>query len=212
MIEIDDAGSGSLIGGTCIGILKRETDKFFYEIIPLSLYTPENFSKKLYQDYVIKIAKKAFDKFNVTKNEEIYVCKGYIFDKLREWLKNQSYKYQNTKIQNPLQTLVERTFENYVVSLGLPRDYITYTKYPFHFHKLLKWVYADYENRANLCKTGWRSWQKYGNLPVNVSYGYLENSKFYCLKCGKKIPDKSFVKILTYKSNRNNTIYIHDRC
>ena len=35
MIHIDDAGSGSLIGGTCIGILRTNDNAYYYEIIPI---------------------------------------------------------------------------------------------------------------------------------------------------------------------------------
>jgi hypothetical protein len=49
MIQIDDAGSGSLVGGTCIGLYWTKYKKYKYDFIPLDCYTPENFKEKKYQ-------------------------------------------------------------------------------------------------------------------------------------------------------------------
>ena len=212
MIQIDDAGSGSLIGGTCIGVMRTETGEFYYDIIPISLYQPDCFEKKIYLDEVVHIIKKSFEVLGVSKDENIEVCRGYMFDKLRPWLKKNQYQYVNTSIKEPLQSKIEYTFSQYVVGLGLPEQYITYTKYPFHFHRLLRWVYADYKNRKQLCKRGWKSWEKYGNLSIEKKNGYLKHSWYKCLKCGEAINSESPVQILKYVSNRPNTIYMHMDC
>lgn len=212
MVEIDDAGSGSLIGGTCIGFFRRETKEYFYDFIPIHLYRPQPFKQKKYIHYVVDIAKKNFNLLDTRKDEPIRVCRGYIFDSLRKWLEKENYMWENTKITGDLQQLVEKTFEEHIISLGLPYDYIRYTKYPFHFHRLLKWVYADYDRRKKMCKTGWKSWQKYGSLKIDYSYGYLKNSSKICLKCGKSIQKGSCIKILRFTSNRPHILYLHDTC
>ncbi len=212
MIQIDDAGSGSLVGGTCIGVLRKETGEYHYEIIPVHLFNEANFKNKAYIYYTTEIVKNALEKLSVTKTERISVCQGYMFEDTRKYLNHENYNFTKTKIGEPLQSLIEKTFENYSISLGLPRDFIAYTKYPFHFHRLLKWVYADYDNRIKLCKTGWKSWHKYSSIQVESYYDKLLKSNFICLKCGRKIPDNSNVKVIKFYSNRYNYVYIHKRC
>lgn len=212
LIQIDDAGSGSLIGGTCIGAMRKETGEYFYDIIPLELYQGENFEKKLYLDKVIDIASSLLSKLNVEKDEKIEICRGYMFDKLRPWLSTNQYHFFNTIIEDPLQSIVENTFEEYTIGLGLPRKFLSYTKYPFHFHRLLRWIYADYNHRVPLCKTGWKSWNKYGNLPLKVDHIYLKSSKYKCLKCWKPIESNNTVKVIQYTSNKPNTIFLHLEC
>lgn len=212
MILIDDAGSGSLIGGTVIGALRIETMEYCYEIIPLKYYTPISFNNKEYLEEAAKLAIKLLQNLSYDKKEEILVCRGYMFDKFRIWLKENDFPFKSTKIEEPLQSMVEKTFEDYTVSLGFPRKFISYTKYPFHFHKILRWVYADYENRKKLCKTGWKSWEKFGSLEVKTSYSFLKKSKYTCLKCGEKIDNHSTVKVLSYISNRPQRIYLHSNC
>lgn len=212
MILIDDAGSGSLIGGTCIGIYRVETDEYAYDIIPIHLYDDKNFHNKDYLNYVVKIISKLFQTLNISLEEEVYVCRGYIFDELRQWLKKGGFNWYNAKIGEPLQSLIESSFEAYAIGLGIPKNFIKYTRYPFHFHQLLKWVYADHSNRASLCKKGWKSWKKYGNLSYDITYKEIKNSNYYCLFCGEKIKNLSIVKTITYFSNRKQEIYLHENC
>jgi hypothetical protein len=212
LIQIDDAGSGSLIGGTCIGLYYDKTNIFKFDFSPLSLYTPNNFRKKAYQDHVIDIFKNFSSTIGIPKDEPIEICQGYIFDKLRGYLTTHDYKWENTKIVGYLQRKVEHAFAQYAISLGLPESYISYTKFPFHFHKLLKWIYADYDKRKKLCKTGWKSWQKYGNLNIKESMGCINKKSFFCLKCGKKIKARSPIKILRFYSNKENIVFIHFDC
>lgn len=212
MVQIDDAGSGSLIGGTCIGIYFDKKNIFKYDLIPLRYYTPEYFKKKLYQEYVINIIVKLFSELSIDKDEPIEVCQGYVFDSLREYLSANNYFWKSVKIEGILQEKIENTFNEYAISLGLPESYINYTKYPFHFHKLLRWVYADHDKRKDLCKTGWRSWQKYKDLSINITQDKMNKTGYFCLKCGKKIRANSPIKILSFYSNKLNIIYLHDHC
>ena len=212
MIQIDDAGSGSLVGGTCIAALRVETNEYFYEIIPVEYYQGDSFKEKKYlnvcQDVVFELLKK----LSIDKKEEIQICQGYMFDLARKKLKADGYNFQSSKIENPLQDRIEDTFKSYALDLGVPAQYVKYTRYPFHFHRILRWVYASYQERHKLCKTGWKSWQKYGNLDVVRYYDYLYKDNYTCLRCGQKINKGSKVKVLEYVSNCPNIIYLHDKC
>lgn len=212
MIQIDDAGSGSFVGGTCIGAYRPETNEYFFDIIPVELYNKDNFKKKLYLDEVVRITETAFQALNVKKDETIEICRGYMFDKLKQWLNNKGYCWYCTHITGKVQDIVEKSFELYSIRLGLPEDYIKYTRYPFHFHKLLRWVYADYENRVKLCKVGWKSWEKIEGIEPEVYEDKLFSSHVICLYCGKHISKGSKVKVLRFCSNKDNYVYLHTDC
>lgn len=212
MIQIDDAGSGSLIGGTCIAAIRVETLEFYYDIIPIEYYHKDAFEAKCYLNKCEEIVFELLDNLNVNIEEEIQICRGYMFDTVRKKLMDRGYNITSTKIDDPLQTKVENAFQEYAIDLGLPVHYIKYTKYPFHFHRILRWVYADYEKRKKLCKTGWKSWQKYGHLDVKTYSDILYNNTYNCLKCGKHIDKYSKVKVIEYVSNCPNVIYLHYNC
>ena len=212
MIQIDDAGSGSLLGGTIIGVLRVETNEFRYKVIPLNYYQPKAFQEKKYIQHVVEIVDSIFRDLNVDSQELIQVCRGYMFDELNKWLKTNGYNFVNTQIEDPLQNIIEKTFENYAVDLGLPKDFITYTKYPFHFHRILKWVYADFDNRSILCKTGWKSWMKYSNLKLHRSQEKVKNKDLTCLKCNGIIPCNELASVIKFYSNRSYKVFLHSEC
>jgi hypothetical protein len=212
MIQIDDAGSGSFVGGTCIGVYRPETNEYFFEIIPVELYNKDNFKYKYYLDEVVNIVSEAFKAMNVSKTETIEICRGYMFEKLRKWLDDQGFCWYRTQISGRIQDVVEKNYMLYTVKLGVPKAYIQYTKYPFHFHKLLRWVFADFDNRINICKTGWKSWNKYENIKPELSYDIMKQTNIYCLKCGKRIKKGNTIKVLSFKSIRDQFIYLHENC
>lgn len=212
MIQIDDAGSGSFVGGTCIGVYRPHTNEYYFEIIPVELYNKENFKSKYYLNEVVNITAKAFNALNVHESEVIEVCRGYMFERLGKWLDNEGYCWYRTQICGRLQEVVEKNFSLYTIGLGIPETYIKYTKYPFHFHKLLRWVFADFDNRIALCKTGWKSWSKYEGIKPVVMEGIMKQKNIFCLKCGKHIRKNSKIKILRFYSNQEHYVYLHKEC
>ena len=212
MIQIDDSGSGSLVGGTCIGAMRTETGDFAYDFIPISYYSSELF---LSREYLVKSSQIVFSllkKLRLQPEERVEICQGYMFNQARLEMKEKKIAFQPVKIGDPLQSVIEETFQNYALKLGVPPQYVKYTKYPLHFHRILRWVYADYDNRAALCKTGWKSWKKYGNLDIDVKDDVIYHNNYVCLKCGKGIQKGSKVRRLEYYSNCKNTIYLHRHC
>lgn len=212
MIQIDDAGSGSFIGGTCIGVYRPGTNEYYFDIIPVTLYNKENFKKKLYLDEVVNIVLKAFKVLNVSKSECIEICRGYMFSKLKAWLDDNNYSWYSTQITGRVQDIVEKNFELYTLRLGLTRPYIKYTKYPFHFHKLLRWVFADFDNRIKVCKVGWKCWEKIEGIKPEEYEEIATIPHLFCLKCGEPIKLGSRVKVLRYVSNKENFVYLHFNC
>lgn len=212
MIQIDDAGSGSFVGGTCIGVYRPETNEYYFDIIPVEVYNKENFKKKLYLDEVVRIVSCAFKTMNVMKCETIEICRGYMFERLKTWLDQNGYTWYVTHITGNVQEIIEKSFELYTVKLGLFEPYIKYTRYPFHFHKLLRWVFADFDNRIKLCKVGWKSWEKVEGIRPDVYEERLTKSNMFCMKCGKYIEKGSRVKVLKYTTNKENYVYLHKKC
>lgn len=212
MIQIDDAGSGSFVGGTCIGIYRPESNEYYFDIIPVEVYNKENFKKKLYLDEVVSIVSNAFKAMNVMKSETIEICRGYMFERLKSWLDQKGYTWYVTHITGNVQQIIEKSFELYTIKLGLFEPYIKYTRYPFHFHKLLRWVFADFDNRIKLCKVGWKSWEKVEGIRPDVYEEKLTKANIFCMKCGKYIEKDSLVKVLRYTTNKENLVFLHNKC
>ena len=212
MIQIDDSGSGSLIGGTCIGAMRAESGEYAYEFIPIEYYRDKAFQTKKYLKKCSQIVFSLLERLAHAAGEPLEICQGYMFETAKKELERKGIAYTSTKIGEPLQSRIEETFQEYAMSLGLPLQYVKYTRYPLHFHRILRWVYADFHNRAPLCKTGWKSWKRYSSINVEIYHDVLYKSSYTCLKCGKEIIKGSRVKRLEYVSNCPNIIYLHENC
>ncbi|MBE3102493.1 MAG: hypothetical protein IMZ47_09545 [Firmicutes bacterium] len=212
MVQIDDSGSGSLIGGTCIAALRTETGEYVFDFIPIEYYRSNTFKNKKYLTKSSQIVFSLLKQLDYKLEEEIDICQGYMFEYARKKMDIINMHYKNSKVGDPLQTKIEDTFQNYAINLGLLPQYVKYTKYPLHFHKILRWVYADFDKRAPLCKTGWKSWKKYSGISVDVKEDVIFSNNYICLKCGMKIEKGTSVKRLEYISNCPNTIYLHKHC
>lgn len=212
MIQIDDSGSGSLVGGTCIGAIRAETGEYVYDFIPIYYYREKNFKQKKYLYKCSEIVFNLLKQLSYDYNEEIEICQGYMFDIARKQMRNRNIKFESTKIGDPLQDKIEQTFQDYAIELGLPPQYVKYTKYPLHFHRILRWVYADFQKRSALCKTGWKSWKKYSSIKIARSVDILYKPNYTCLRCGNRIAKGSKVKRLEYESNCPNIVYLHYNC
>ncbi len=212
MIQIDDSGSGSLVGGTCIGAMRVETGEYAYDFIPLNFYRESNFQSKKYLNKSSRIVAALLKRLKYQPDEMISICQGYMFELARKEFIEKNIPYENACIGEPLQSKIEETFQHYALTLGLPPQYVQYTRYPLHFHRILRWVYADFDKRAPLCKTGWKSFKKYGRLTVTVQRDILYKSNYTCLKCGLPIFRGTRVQRLEYVSNCPNILYLHEKC
>ncbi|MCR4428115.1 MAG: hypothetical protein NUV68_02055 [Caldiserica bacterium] len=179
MLEIDDSGWGCPIGGVLIGALRRETEEFLTGIIPVSFFQ-EEFKKGSYLLKARSLAKNLMGRLKVRAREQIVVCQGPLFREFRAFLFEKGYNFQVRTIGDPLQSLLEKSFAQYLNSLGVPQEVLAQgAAHPSRmFRGLLRWVAEDYEQRIRLCKTGWSSWEKWEELIAQEMKSIQEEADF----------------------------------
>lgn len=166
-IQIDDQGWGTPVGGVGIIVVRKETDDFHYDIVPIELFDLTNFKKKTYMDSARAIVEQGFIKLKVTEDEEIEICSGCIHDKTAKWLKDKGYNFKVMKIDGGAQLKGEMLFIEYLRSLGVPNPPAiveeTVDEYKAQFFYIMDWVRKDHEAKKPLCKTGWKYFKEFFN-------------------------------------------------
>jgi hypothetical protein len=104
VIEIDDSGWGDLIGGVVIVLRRMETDEHYSDEIPSELFKQDEFKYKIYLRYATQVILEGLDSLDVSKSEEIHICKGYIFDQAKDILRELGYRIFEKKIIGKTQT------------------------------------------------------------------------------------------------------------
>ncbi|MHA1820382.1 MAG: hypothetical protein ACTSU2_13560 [Promethearchaeota archaeon] len=158
---IDDAGTGDILGGAIIGIYVEEMDKYLFQRIPLEAYKEgpllEKYPEKIVVDLVLDGLKELG--FNYLK-DEIFICSGNIFNRVRAKFKEKHYKFTNAVIKDPLQTLIEREYLRSLEEFGVPIENIDINAGRKRFYQLFNWICEDPYNREQYVKVGFPSWHK----------------------------------------------------
>lgn len=164
-IQIDDQGWGTPVGGVGIIVLRKETEEYYFDIVPIEHFRLGAFKKKTYLDSARDIVKQGIQGLHIAKDEDIEICSGCIHDRTTEWLKKEGYKVHVMKIDGEAQQKGEQVFIEYLQSLGIPNPppivEETVDEYKAQFFYLMDWVREDPIGRAHLCKTGWKYFIKF---------------------------------------------------
>lgn len=87
-----------------------ETGETYVGEVPLELFRGEAFKGQLYLERVAELVLRGVEALNVSKEEPIRICKGYVLSKAREVLEERGFKVVHTRIRGETQALAEGEF------------------------------------------------------------------------------------------------------
>jgi hypothetical protein len=161
-IIIDDAGTGDLLFGAVIGAFRDSTKEFRYEIIDVKYFNKGPFSRKAYLTQASKIVSKLLSVMEPEPDEEIHICRGYIFDGVIEKLK-QKYgedRLHRVKVTGDAQDFTEVAYLDELRNLGYePLEERDNRRAKSFFH-MMNWLKKNPE-MMKFAKTGWPRLQRY---------------------------------------------------
>jgi hypothetical protein len=165
-VQIDDAGWGCLLGGVIIGVYRVETGQYAWGEVPVESFQGAAFARKEYLGEAARLAARLFEELDVQAGEPVEICSGYVLGGVREWLSASGYRWQQIKVEGPLQTLAETTLLQRLRQIGLDGlDYETLEKHGLLFWLCLRWLKGGdvdatraLPGRERHAKTGWASY------------------------------------------------------
>ncbi len=158
-IEIDDAGTGDLIGDAFIGFLREETGEIIFRTIPVKFFNEENWKKRLVYNLVVELVKDGLKELNFDKEtEKIRICRGNIFDRVITYFDEEEIKYERTSIEGVLQDAVEGRLVSHLRKLGVRSRNLTKKSGAKRYFVLLNWLCQDFYNREKFVKSGFKKW------------------------------------------------------
>ncbi len=178
-IEIDDAGTGDLVGDAFIGFRDSETGNIIFQSVPVGLYYEDNKNDNKPKKQIVKIVIKALKILNHNKTDRILLCRGDCFDLVREYFNENDIYYEPAIIEGELQDAVEGRFIQHLRKLGITSNKLTKESGIQRYFILFSWVCRDFPNRERFVKMGFPSWKKkwrkvamkrYKKNPKNKSY------------------------------------------
>ena len=161
-IIIDDAGMGDLLFGVIIAVYRDSTCEFKYGIIDVKYFKTKFFSSKTYLKECSKIVIKLLSEFEPKKDEEIHVCRGYIFDDAIEKIKKKygDDRVQRIKVIGEAQNLAETAYLDELRNLGYEPLEERENKRAKSFFHMMNWLKKN-PSMVKYAKTGWPRLQRY---------------------------------------------------
>lgn len=135
-----------------------ETGESYSGEVPLELFQGAVFKEKQYLVKALEISLEGLERLEISKDEPLHVCSGYILSKVRDEMKKRGYMIAPVKITGWTQALAEREFKRSLVRMGVGDEEAVAGMRSFD--AFLNWVLDDLENRERFVKTGWKSWSR----------------------------------------------------
>ena len=135
-----------------------ETGESYSGEISLDLFRVNVFKTKEYLVQALRVVTEGVEKLQISHDEPIHICTGYILSRAREALTEEGYIVESDKIMGLTQELAEREYLKSLVRLGVG-DMNTVASMR-SFNAFLSWVHQDLEAREHFVKTGWSSWSR----------------------------------------------------
>lgn len=160
-IEIDDSGTGDIVGDAFIGFHVLETGDVFFRGIPVGLYNESNHREQKSMKYIVKMVKDGLKAINFNKETDVVqICRGNCFDLVREWLDQEGITHEPAIVEGKLQDAVEGRLISHLRKLGVKSPKLTKEAGAQRFFVLFNWVAQNLSERERYVKTGFPSWNK----------------------------------------------------
>ncbi|MFX1379572.1 MAG: hypothetical protein ACFFA4_10820 [Promethearchaeota archaeon] len=159
-IEIDDAGTGDLVGDAFIGLLRKETGELIFKRLPLELFQGENWKKKKYLKVSAELVREGLKALNFqNQTEKVELCRGNIFDEVRNYFIEEGINYEDAIVEGKLQDAVEgKLIEHLRNDIGVRSKQLTLKSGAKRFFVLFNWVCYDFFKREKYVKSGFKKW------------------------------------------------------
>ena len=159
---MDDAGTGDLLFGVVISAFRDSTREFRYDVIDVKYFKARFFSRKAYLKQCSKVVSKLLAEMKPKAEEEIHICRGYIFDEVIEKLKRKygEDRIRRVKVVGEAQDLTEIAYLDELRNLGYEPLEERENKRAKSFFHMMDWLKKN-PDMLKCAKTGWPRLQRY---------------------------------------------------
>jgi hypothetical protein len=160
-IEIDDSGTGDLVGDAFIGFHVIETGKIIFRSVPVGLYNKRNHEDRKSKEYILRMIKDGLKTLKFNKHtDSIRICRGNCFDLAREWFDKEEIKHKPTIVEGKLQDAVEGRLISHLRKLGVKSKKLTKEAGAQRYFVLFNWVSRNFPEHERYVKSGFPAWNK----------------------------------------------------
>jgi len=178
IIELDDSGTGDLIGNAFIGFHVVETGYIIFRSVHVGLYNEENLKQNRPKKEIVELVKDGLEALQFNKDtDKILLCRGDCFDLVRQYFDEEGIRYEPAVIEGKLQDAVESRFISHCRKLGVKSKYLTTKSGAKRYFILYNWLCRDFYNREKFVKSGFKKWNQVNRARAIEKYEALRELK-----------------------------------
>jgi len=203
--HVEDAGGGCQAFPEVLVLVCESSGEIFSEKMPLTWSDGTGMEEKACQ-----IMMSLMEKAGVCKEDQLLVCSGNIFHAYHQWLDQNSYLWEQSKIDGLAHEVAEEQFHRQVVDAGFPEDIrLVERNYRDYYRLLENWV-ASNPDRHQYYKD-----REVRRKPAETRY-VLKSTGSHgrpCLSCRQKI--RPYTPVVIYRTRENGRKirrYYHPSC
>jgi hypothetical protein len=190
-IEIDDSGTGDIVGDAFIGFHDVPTGNIIFRGISVGYYTEENREEDRPKKTILLAVQDGLESLNFNRERDrVLLCRGSCFDLVREWFEKEEITYLPAIVEGKLQDAVEGRFLSHLKSLGVPSKHLSKSAGKERFYTVFNWVAEDFPNREKFVKRGFPAWERYLRQKARRIYGQKQKKRKYIESRAKEILQK----------------------
>ena len=145
-----------------IGAFRCETQEFRYDVLDVKYFRYPQFRSKEYLKQTSKVVFQLLGRLQIKENEQIQICKGYVFDEAVDRLR-ETYggsRVERIKVTGEPQRLTEIAYLDEIRNLGYEPVKDRDEKKAKSFFHMMDWLRRNPE-KLIYAKTGWPRLQRY---------------------------------------------------
>ena len=145
-----------------IGAFRSETQEFKYDVVDVKYFRNPRFRSKEYLEKTSEIVFKLLSKLELRKDEQIQICRGYVFDEAVNRLRERYGDEQVVRIvvTGEPQRLTEIAYLDEIRNLGYEPVKDRDEKKAKSFFHMMNWLKKN-PDKLVYAKTGWPRLQRY---------------------------------------------------
>lgn len=203
--QVEDAGGGCRAFSEVVVLVCEQTGEKYFSLLPLTWEDGSSMEEK-----ACSLIVSMMNRAGVTGDDRLLVCSGNIFHAFHNWLDENGYNWEKSKIDGMAHDVAEEIFHRQVINAGFTEEIqLVERNYRDYYRVIEEWVAGDplrhifYKNREVRRK------------PAETRYLLKSNGSHTrsCLQCRKKI--RPYTPVVVYRSRENGRRirrYFHPAC
>lgn len=203
--QVEDAGGGCQAFSEVVVLVCEQTGEIYSSTLPLTWEDGSSLEEKACSLLTAMMAQAG-----VAREDHLLVCSGNIFHAFHNWLTENGYNWEISKIDGLAHDTAEEIFHRQVVAAGFPFDiHLVERNYRDYYKVIEDWVTGDPLRQVFLKDREVR------RKPAETRYILKSNGGHTrsCLQCRKKIMPYTPVVVYRFRENgRKIRRYFHPAC